>query len=251
MKKAIITIILMLAIFGGVGVSAVQTIDCGSTELKNSAQCQAMAKLATTAKDKAQMQEGDLVKTIGSAINLLLSVLSVVFLIIVVYGGVIWMTASGDPEQVKKARNSIIHGAIGMIVCLSAWSLSMFIVNQMINAGIVEANVLRATQGTVGEAIQPGSTATEDGLVLLIGKTLRAVIGFLGIAIIIIIVYAGYLWSTAGGSEEQVTKAKKWVVSGVIGLILASTTFFLTDYVVEKLSVSVLPQEEAPPAPPG
>ncbi len=44
------------------------------------------------------------------------------------------------------------------------------------------------------------------------------IIGVLGV---IIILYAAFLYMTAGGDEEKVTKAKKTLIAGVIGVALA------------------------------
>ncbi|SRR6056297_1647796 len=74
------------------------------------------------------------VAAIGKAINILLSVLGVIFLIVVLYGGVLWLTAGGEAENVKKARRMLIEGAIGLIISLGAYSLSEFIVRNFQSA---------------------------------------------------------------------------------------------------------------------
>lgn len=79
----------------------------------------------------ATLQEGDLPTTIGKMIGVLLSVLGIVFLIIVIYGGITWMTASGEEAKVQKGKKMLIEGAIGLIICLSAYSLSLYVVQKI------------------------------------------------------------------------------------------------------------------------
>src|SRR3989339_2149646 len=53
-----------------------------------------------------------------------------------------------------------------------------------------------------------------------IGKLLKVALGFLGIIAVIIVLVGGFKYMTAGGAEEKVGDAKKWIVSGIIGLAI-------------------------------
>lgn len=68
---------------------------------------------------------------IGYFINILLGLLGLVLLVIVVYAGILWMTAGGNPKQVEKARDWMINGAIGLVICALAFAISNFIVGQV------------------------------------------------------------------------------------------------------------------------
>ena len=46
------------------------------------------------------------------------------------------------------------------------------------------------------------------------------IVGLLGLVAVILILYGGFTWMTAGGSEEKVEKAKKIVTAAVIGLVI-------------------------------
>lgn len=61
---------------------------------------------------------------IGTIISGLLSILGIIFLILVIYGGVLWMTAAGNPDQVKKAQTLLRDGVIGLIIILSSYAIS-------------------------------------------------------------------------------------------------------------------------------
>lgn len=96
----------------------------------NTAQQTALDGLATT-NAQAQMSQGDPAQSIGAAIGVLLSILGLIFLIIVIYAGIMWMTASGDSAKVEKARKMLIEGAVGLAITLAAYAFTAFVVNQL------------------------------------------------------------------------------------------------------------------------
>jgi len=61
-------------------------------------------------------------------INLVLTFVGVAFLILMIYGGITWMTAAGNDTKVDKAKKTIIAGVIGVIVVFSAYVISQFVV---------------------------------------------------------------------------------------------------------------------------
>ncbi|MFA6410023.1 MAG: hypothetical protein WCW26_00395 [Candidatus Buchananbacteria bacterium] len=68
----------------------------------------------------------------GMLVRMFLSLLGVIFISYTIYGGFLWMTAAGNDEQVKKGKNVIRDGVIGLIVVLSAASIYIFITQAMI-----------------------------------------------------------------------------------------------------------------------
>lgn len=69
-------------------------------------------------------------------ITIILSVLGVVFLILIIYGGLIWMTAAGNEEKAKKAKELITEAMIGLIIVLAAYAISYFIIGRLIGASL-------------------------------------------------------------------------------------------------------------------
>ena len=96
------------------------------------------AQVAGSADDVAAtagLSQTDLPTMIGNIIHIFLSVLGVVLLILVLYAGYLWMTAQGDAEQTKKARDILIDAVIGLIIVLSSYAITSFIVNALTEAG--------------------------------------------------------------------------------------------------------------------
>ncbi len=73
---------------------------------------------------------GDSLPTmIGRIVGALLSFVGVLFLILMIYGGIMWMTARGNEQQVEKARSLIVAAIIGIIITLAAYAITMFVGN--------------------------------------------------------------------------------------------------------------------------
>jgi len=92
--------------------------------------------LDSTAK-KAQLIESAASATtaydmIGMIINILLGFLGVVFLILIIYGGITWMTAGGNEEKVKKTISLITQATIGLAIILAAFLLTNFVIFKVI-----------------------------------------------------------------------------------------------------------------------
>ena len=64
---------------------------------------------------------------IGGMINIIYIVSTLTFFFILLFGGVKWITSSGDEKKVAAARSSITHGAIGLAIVFVAWAFMSII----------------------------------------------------------------------------------------------------------------------------
>src|SRR3989338_10490157 len=55
-----------------------------------------------------------------------------------------------------------------------------------------------------------------------------SVLTLLGIVFVVLVTYAGFLWLTAGGEEEQIKKAKAFITNGVIGIAIVLSAYGIT-----------------------
>jgi len=78
----------------------------------------------------------DLYRTFSTVISFALSFLGVIFFILLLYGGFLWMSDQGNEEQVKKAKDLISAAIIGLIIVLSAYAISWFIINAFGSASL-------------------------------------------------------------------------------------------------------------------
>lgn len=81
----------------------------------------------------AEADDTSLAKGLGVVANMVIGLLGVIFIILIIFGGIQWMTAGGNEEQVKKAQNRIKNAVIGLIVTVSAYAIWSLIDRLFIN----------------------------------------------------------------------------------------------------------------------
>jgi len=69
----------------------------------------------------------DIYKQAGLYVGIILSLIAIVFLGIMLYGGFIWMMARGNAEEAKKALTLINDAMIGLIIILGAYVITQYI----------------------------------------------------------------------------------------------------------------------------
>ncbi|MDA0208395.1 MAG: hypothetical protein O3B64_03270 [bacterium] len=127
-----------------------------------------------------------------------------------------------------------------MLVSLRKWltislSLSLFVLAVVLIPAFALAQ--EANLASVGGA---AGFDTGTDLFTIIGSIINVLLGLLGIFFLILVIYSGYLWGTAGGSDDQIKKAKKTLINGVVGLIIILASYAIATFVINALTNSGL-----------
>ena len=85
--------------------------------------------------------------------------------------------------------------------------------------GDVEQRLLERGAGAIIPGEQSGSQTYVNPAIFII-RWVRVLLSFLGIFTVAGIAYGGFLWMTAGGTSDQVDKAKKLLKNMIIGLVI-------------------------------
>lgn len=88
-------------------------------------------------RDTAGFGDADIGVISAGIIQAALALLGIIFLIIIVFAGYRWMTASGNEEQVKKAQDAIKRGIIGLVIVILAYAIMVFVFTQLPFDGVV------------------------------------------------------------------------------------------------------------------
>jgi hypothetical protein len=71
----------------------------------------------------------------GSTINTLLQfafiIGSVAAMFVIIIAGIQFITSQGDPEKAKKARSTIIYAIIGLVICVSSFTIVRFVLGRL------------------------------------------------------------------------------------------------------------------------
>ena len=70
----------------------------------------------------------DLPIIIANLVKAALTLLGVAFLILVIWGGVMWMTSAGNQENIKRAKSILINATVGLIIVFLGYSITSLII---------------------------------------------------------------------------------------------------------------------------
>lgn len=71
----------------------------------------------------------DLGKSIGTIYNVVILISSIIFVILFLVGGIMYLTAMGNPEQSEKSRKLLIDAVVGLVIVLAAWAIGSWVLN--------------------------------------------------------------------------------------------------------------------------
>lgn len=111
-------------------------------------------------------------------------------------------------------------------------------------AGILQVNAQTNINELTGQVAQKGgyqtAGVTDTSLSQTVGRIIKIALGMIGTIFLVLTVYAGFLWMTASGNEEQVKKATGILKMAVIGIVIVlasySITYFVTTYATRSTS---------------
>lgn len=114
MKRIAQRIAGLAAMFSGIGlVSAARADEYGLDTAAGA------ANLTKTSPDAPAL--------IGQVLGTVLGFTGTIFFILVVWAGLMWMTAAGNDERIKTAQKILASAVIGLIIVLSAYAITRFI----------------------------------------------------------------------------------------------------------------------------
>lgn len=77
--------------------------------------------------NRAGYTENSVIVIGGNVLNLILSFVGILFLVMTITGGFIWMTAAGNASKVSTAQKLIVAGIIGLIIVVSAYVITTWL----------------------------------------------------------------------------------------------------------------------------
>lgn len=84
---------------------------------------------------------------VGYIIKVVLGLLGIIFLALIIYSGIMWMTSAGEEKKIKTAKDTLTTSVIGLVIVLSAYAISDFVINQLTAA---------TNTGGASEVVNPG-----------------------------------------------------------------------------------------------
>ena len=75
--------------------------------------------------------DNSLIPTILNIIQVTIGVLALVAVIVIVFAGVQYTTSAGDAGKVKKAKDSILYGIVGLVIAILAFAIVNFVLSSL------------------------------------------------------------------------------------------------------------------------
>lgn len=101
----------------------------------------------------------------------------------------------------------------------------------------VSAQGLKSAKDILEKAADPSQTGLSADLPTAVATVIKTALALVGTVFLVLTIYAGILWMTAAGNEEQVTKAMGMIKASVIGLVIIMSAYAITFFVTSKLGV--------------
>ncbi len=73
-------------------------------------------------------------EVVGNIVKAALSVLGIVAVGLIIYGGYLWMTGRGKEERITKAKETLEAAIIGLAIILAAYAITYFVVDRFLAA---------------------------------------------------------------------------------------------------------------------
>lgn len=89
--------------------------------------------LEITAKGAGYSEPKSIASIIGGLIALILSFLGLIFLILIIYAGFLWMMAGGNDNKILIAKKIIVNATIGLALVLASYSITHFVLSSLVN----------------------------------------------------------------------------------------------------------------------
>lgn len=112
--------------------NATQGIKAGTDAAFNGSSCSSTVLTNNTGNSIA-----DIAKT---AVNILSLIVGIIAVIMIIYGGLRYITSGGDSGSVGNAKNTLIYAIIGLIIVALAQVIVHFVLNAAINNTVTPTN---------------------------------------------------------------------------------------------------------------
>ena len=86
----------------------------------------------------------------------------------------------------------------------------------------------------IGQVVKLPSTDPR----VIVARVINVALSLIGIILVVLLIYAGFLYMTSGGEAAKIEKAKKIIQNAIIGLIIVLSSWAITRYVIDNLLVS-------------
>jgi len=175
-----------------------------------------------------------------------LGISGLVALGILVYAGLLYITAGGNASRQGDAKQWIWNALVGLGLLFSS-----YLILNTINPNLTKFQNLDLSQVKVEQVTGAPEAAKNLNLPELIGNFYQWALGIGGIVALGIIIFGGILYTISPGNSSRQGDAKTWIGSAIVGLVLLFGSYAILNTVnpdLIKLKFSLDKAEFSAPA---
>lgn len=154
-------------------------------------------------------------------------------IISIVFAGFLMILAQGNPQSIEKAKTAFSWSVYGFILAVCSYFVVAATIQFLGASNIPDPNTPGNTS-IVNPLANLGTDVSQEFLVF-IKNMLTGFLQIVGVLAILMLIFDGLRYITAGGNEEQSKQAKeelKWISAGIVSILFA--------YVIIRATASLL-----------
>ncbi|MSU75162.1 MAG: hypothetical protein EXS55_01465, partial [Candidatus Magasanikbacteria bacterium] len=113
--------------------------------------------------------------------------------------------------------------------------LPLLLLGSLFVVGLAQAQTLPSADLGLNNNVQNAIGLSATDIRVVVARIIRVALGLLGIVALGLVLYAGFVWMTAGGNEEKIAEAKKILINASIGLAIIFSSYAITSFIINKL----------------
>lgn len=99
-----------------------------------------MENFTTDVGSQVGLSSPDLVGVVLNVMRIVLGVAPLVAVVMLIFGGFMWMTSGGDEERIEHSKKTVSGALIGMVIILLSWALVNFVIKTTLNVSVDNLN---------------------------------------------------------------------------------------------------------------
>ncbi|MFH1286752.1 MAG: hypothetical protein ABII02_03300 [Candidatus Magasanikbacteria bacterium] len=103
-----------------------------------------------------------------------------------------------------------------------------------VSPAIVRAQGIKDAGNVLNQAATPAGVTAQGDVGTIVGTIINAALTLVGTIFLVLMIYAGFMWMTARGKEESITKAKQIIIGSIIGLVIVVSAYAITFFVTSQ-----------------
>ncbi|MFA5128259.1 MAG: pilin [Patescibacteria group bacterium] len=107
---------------------------------------------------------GDLSGTANTVVKTIFYLVGTIFLVLVIYGGIVWMKSAGRDAEVARAKRIVATSVIGVVILLLSYAITTFVMGRLTGSSTGTSNGSGTPVDTSSLGCCYSSSESDDGL---------------------------------------------------------------------------------------